>query len=192
MGRPPPPPQGIPGNYTAMNGIRLHCAGGNAEQHSVVESQSGRGGAGANDPLGWGAWSKLPRCPTGRCRVAFSFLVEAPTTPGDNMAANNARLRCSDGAELEGPGLAWGDNWSEPRPKGICGSQIKIEPPTGLRDDTAVNDVRFFLLSPWTPSLPSPWPHFWLIPPPAAKASLSWLWSRFRDRKLCLLVFLLT
>lgn len=128
------PPQGIPGDDTAMNGVRLHCTRGNAEH--VVESQSGR----------WGAWSEPLWCPFGSFLVAFSLRVEAPVIPGDNTAANNVRFRCSDSTELEGPGLAWGDfgNWSEPCPKGICGLQIKIEQPRGLRDDTAVNDLRFF------------------------------------------------
>ena len=43
--------------------------------------------------------------PKGDFIMASSFLAEAPMTPGDSMAANNARFRCSDGAELEGPGL---------------------------------------------------------------------------------------
>ncbi|XP_070250029.1 vitelline membrane outer layer protein 1 homolog [Myotis yumanensis] len=128
------PPQGIPGDDTAMNGIRLHCSRGHK-----VESESGR----------WGAWSEPLWCPHGSFLVAFSLRVEAPTTIGDNTGANNLRFRCSDGKELEGPGLAWGDfgSWSEPCPKGICGLQTKIQRPRGLPDDTAVNDVRFFCCS---------------------------------------------
>lgn len=101
-----------------------------------MESQSGR----------WGAWSEPQWCPGGGFLVAFSLRVEVPTTPGDNTAANNVLFRCSDSTELEGPGLAWGDfgDWSEPCPKGMCGLQTKIERPRGLRDDTALNDVRFF------------------------------------------------
>ncbi|XP_036308344.1 vitelline membrane outer layer protein 1 homolog isoform X1 [Pipistrellus kuhlii] len=127
-------PQGISGDDTAMNGIRLHCSRGR-----TVESESGR----------WGAWSEPQWCPRGGFLVAFSLRVEAPKTLGDNTGANNVRFRCSDGTELEGPGLAWGDfgKWSEACPKGICGAQTKVQASRGLLDDTALNDVRFFCCS---------------------------------------------
>ncbi|CAK7317281.1 Vitelline membrane outer layer protein 1 homolog [Vulpes lagopus] len=131
------PPQGISRDDTALNGIRLHCSRGNAERNTqVVESQSGR----------WGSWSEPLWCPGGGFLVAFSLSVEARQTLGDNTAANNVRFRCSDSTELERPGLAWGDfgKWSKPCPKGVCGLQTKVEPPMGLQDDTALNDVRFF------------------------------------------------
>ncbi|CAI9162930.1 unnamed protein product [Rangifer tarandus platyrhynchus] len=130
------PRQGIPGDDTALNGIRLHCTRGQVDLNAhVVESQSGR----------WGRWSESLWCPVGGFLVAFSLRVEAPVTFGDNTAANNVRFLCSDGTELQGPGLTWGDfgDWSESCPKGICGLQTKIEQPQGLRDDTAINDARF-------------------------------------------------
>nr|XP_031530826.1 vitelline membrane outer layer protein 1 homolog isoform X2 [Vicugna pacos] len=48
------PQQGALGDDTALNGIRLHCVGNAALDTHVAESQSGRCGAGAEDPLGWG------------------------------------------------------------------------------------------------------------------------------------------
>ncbi|XP_074167802.1 vitelline membrane outer layer protein 1 homolog [Sminthopsis crassicaudata] len=131
------PPQGIPGDDTSLNGVRLHCARGDAERNThVVTSQSGR----------WGTWSEPQWCPDGGFLAAFSLRVEEPSTPGDNTAANNVRFRCSGSEELEGPGLEWGKfgSWSDDCSKGICGLQTKLEPPSGLRDDTALNDVRFF------------------------------------------------
>lgn len=100
-------------------------------------------------PRRWGAWSEPLWCPRRGFLVAFSLRVEAPETYGDNTAANNVRFRCSDGTELEGPGLTWGDfgEWSKPCPKGMCGLQTKVEQPRGLWDDTALNDVRFFCCS---------------------------------------------
>nr|XP_002718872.2 vitelline membrane outer layer protein 1 homolog [Oryctolagus cuniculus] len=131
------PSQGLPGDDTALNGVRLHCTRGNAERNThVVESQSGR----------WGAWSEPLWCPGGGFLVAFSLRVEPSTTLGDNTAANNVRFRCSDGTELEGPGQTWGvfGDWSGSCPKGVCGLQTKVERPRGLRDDTALNDLRLF------------------------------------------------
>uniref|UniRef100_A0A2K5TV89 Vitelline membrane outer layer protein 1 homolog n=1 Tax=Macaca fascicularis TaxID=9541 RepID=A0A2K5TV89_MACFA len=131
------PSQGILGDDTALNGIRLHCVRGSVLGNTqVVDSQSGS----------WGEWSEPLWCRGGAYLVAFSLRVEAPTTLGDNTAANNVRFRCSDGEELQGPGLSWGDfgDWSDPCPKGVCGLQTKIQGPRGLSDDTALNDVRLF------------------------------------------------
>ncbi|XP_052614072.1 vitelline membrane outer layer protein 1 homolog isoform X1 [Peromyscus californicus insignis] len=131
------PPQGIPGDDTALNGIRLHCTRGNAKQNThVVESQSGS----------WGSWSEPLWCPGTHFLVAFSLRVEPFSFPGDNTSVNNVRFRCSDGVELEGPGLSWGDygDWSNSCAKGVCGLQTKIQKPRGPRDDTGLNDVRIF------------------------------------------------
>ncbi|XP_027713053.1 vitelline membrane outer layer protein 1 homolog [Vombatus ursinus] len=133
-------PQGIPGDDTALNGVRLHCALGNAESNTpVVESQSGR----------WGAWSEPLWCLDGGFLTAFSLRVEDSSTPGDNTAANNVRFRCSGGEELEGHGLEWGEfgSWSDSCAKGVCGLQTKQEAPRGIWDDTALNDLRLFCCS---------------------------------------------
>lgn len=107
------------------------------------------GAAGAERPplfCRWGAWSEPVWCPDRGFLTAFALRVEAAETPGDNTAANNVRFRCSDGSELEGPGLSWGEfgEWSDACSKGVCGLQTKIEAPRGLGDDTALNDLRLF------------------------------------------------
>ncbi|KAK2111557.1 hypothetical protein P7K49_011303 [Saguinus oedipus] len=154
------PPQGH-GDDTALNGIRLHCALRNALGNAhATESKSGRWGTGAKDPrdnevigllvnggarkastspfpLQVGEWSEPSWCPGSSFLVAFSLRVEPPIGKGDDTAVNNVRFRCSDGKELEGPGLSWGDfgDWSPPCPKGVCGLQTKIEGPLGSGDD---------------------------------------------------------
>ncbi|XP_036051141.1 vitelline membrane outer layer protein 1 homolog [Onychomys torridus] len=129
------PPQGIPGDDTALNGIRLHCTRGNAKQNThVVESQSGS----------WGSWSEPVWCPGTHFLVAFSLRVEPFSFPGDNTAVNNVRFRCSDGVELEGPGLNWGDygDWSDSCAKGVCGLQTKTHTTQHKRgDDRKAHDL---------------------------------------------------
>ncbi|XP_033025217.1 vitelline membrane outer layer protein 1 homolog [Lacerta agilis] len=129
---------------TALNGIRLFCTrGGRGDKHEArtVESQSGP----------WGQWSPPSWCPEGTYLTRFSLRVEQ-TRRGihDDMGATNARFACSGGANLEGRGLSWGEygEWSPPCRKGMCGIQTKQDPVRGaLRDDTALNDVRFFCCS---------------------------------------------
>ncbi|XP_008854122.1 vitelline membrane outer layer protein 1 homolog [Nannospalax galili] len=129
--------QGI-GDDTALNGIRLHCSRGNV-QPLAVESESGK----------WGMWTTPLWCSDRSFLVAFSLRVEHSSFL-DSTAANNIRFRCSDGLELEGSGLKWGEygEWSKSCSKGICGLQTKLEKPRdSFRDDTALNDVILFCCS---------------------------------------------
>ncbi|XP_015283367.1 PREDICTED: vitelline membrane outer layer protein 1 homolog [Gekko japonicus] len=133
--------QGLTNDDTGMNGIRLHCTRGDRHPAHDVESQSGM----------WGKWSEPLWCPPGGYLQRFSLRVEKVRGGmKDNMGATNIRFTCSGGETLEGHGLSWGEYgvWSPRCPKGLCGVQTKQEMPRGaLRDDTALNDVRFLCCS---------------------------------------------
>ncbi|XP_025047875.1 vitelline membrane outer layer protein 1 homolog [Alligator sinensis] len=105
----------------------------------TVESQSGK----------WGIWSQPKWCPHHGYLVRFSLRVQPPQHGflHDNLAATNARFTCSGGETLEPPGPDWGEwgVWSQSCTKSICGIETRQEAPRGMgKDDTALNDVRFF------------------------------------------------
>ncbi|CAH2272685.1 Hypothetical predicted protein [Pelobates cultripes] len=132
--------QGMQGLYddTALNGIRLHCSEfcvQHEEERKVFRSDAGS----------WGEWKPIRWCLRG-FMVAFTLRVEEHKTVGDNTAANNINFMCSKGEYLEGEGMIWGSYgaWSNRCDNGICGIQTKVQENQGLlRDDTALNDVRF-------------------------------------------------
>ncbi|XP_063305799.1 vitelline membrane outer layer protein 1 homolog [Pelobates fuscus] len=129
--------QGMQGLYddTALNGIRLHC----------VRCQSPHNEMTINSTVAdWGKWGPTFWCPYGYL-MAFSLRVEGSQGKGDDTAANNIKLKCSDGSILEGNGLSWGTygDWSDNCTTGVCGMESKVEDPQPVGDNTALNDVRF-------------------------------------------------
>ncbi|XP_015262858.1 PREDICTED: vitelline membrane outer layer protein 1-like [Gekko japonicus] len=124
--------QGSFSDDTSLNGIRLICT-----DDSVITSAVGK----------YGTWLDAHYCPSGFL-ASFSLRVSKERL-FDNMAANNIKFKCTDGSELEGNGLAWGEygKWSKScEEAGICGIQTKVDTHKGIfsLDNTGLNDVKFF------------------------------------------------
>ncbi|CAH2272681.1 Hypothetical predicted protein [Pelobates cultripes] len=123
------------GDDTALNGIELFCTSGPTTDttHSISSTVGP-----------WGKWTVPIWCRNGfLCR--FQLRVEKPVGKEDDTAANNIKFWCTDGSELEGQGLDWGEYGtpSSTCRKGISGIVTRVEPSQGNDDDTALNDVQF-------------------------------------------------
>ncbi|KAM9388355.1 LOW QUALITY PROTEIN: vitelline membrane outer layer protein 1-like [Phaethornis superciliosus] len=106
---------------TALNGIRLHC------EDSVTESMVGE----------WGTWTSFQLCPG---YLIFLLRTEKSQGGGDDTAE---QFRCADETVLIGDELSWSCFGPWRKRCNICGLQTKTESP-GLRDDTALNNMKFF------------------------------------------------
>ncbi|XP_048349993.1 vitelline membrane outer layer protein 1-like [Sphaerodactylus townsendi] len=129
------PNRGFLYDNTALNGIRLHCSDGEIISSSIVH---------------YSPWTAEKSCKSGYL-TSFSLRVSAHQWMLDDTAANNIKFKCSDGAVLEGSGLAWGKygSWSQSCSKGgICGIQTRVENhKPHVRDHTGLHDVKFFCCS---------------------------------------------
>ncbi|NXX55235.1 VMO1 protein, partial [Scopus umbretta] len=114
---------------TALNGICLHC-----QDDSIFLCLLF---------VGWGTWTSFQVCPGGYL-ITFSLRTEKSQGEGDDTAANNIQFRCSDATVLVGDGLSWGRFGPWSKSCKICSLQTKVEPPQGLQDDRALNNVKFF------------------------------------------------
>uniref|UniRef100_A0A8C5T439 VMO1 protein n=1 Tax=Malurus cyaneus samueli TaxID=2593467 RepID=A0A8C5T439_9PASS len=110
--------------FPAISWIHLHC-----QDDSVT--------------IEWGTWISFQVCPGGYL-ISFSLRREESQGGGDDTAANNIQFRSSHEAVLVGDVLLWGTFGSWTNSCKICGLQTKAEPPQGLQDDTALNNVKFF------------------------------------------------
>ncbi|KAG8547021.1 hypothetical protein GDO81_029313 [Engystomops pustulosus] len=128
-------PLGSDGDDTALNAIRLYCASPSTRdtQETITSSESS-----------WGDWTPVSWCPSGHL-MSFALQVEPKQGDGDDTAANNIMMQCSDHTVLTGKGGYWGTfgSWSWTCPSGICGIQTRVEGKQGRGDDTALNDVKF-------------------------------------------------
>ncbi|XP_044138687.1 vitelline membrane outer layer protein 1 homolog [Bufo gargarizans] len=121
------------GDDTALNGIGLFCAYPNGSPAGMITSSVSQ----------WGRWGNGLWCQ--KHLAAFRLQVEPSQSKGDDTAANNMEMLCSDPKHLIGIGGHWGTygSWSPSCYTGICAIKTKVEAPQGRGDDTALNDVQF-------------------------------------------------
>ncbi|XP_045168851.2 vitelline membrane outer layer protein 1-like [Mercenaria mercenaria] len=135
---------------TALNAIKLVCESLEGNESGEITSTQGH----------WGSWVGRTFCPSesgGRLHLT-SFDLQVQQKQGffkDDTAANYVKFRCRSGSGRQyeivkppGHGLfgTWGA-WSDECTLGtsICGIMTRVEKPRGpFRDDTALNDVKFY------------------------------------------------
>ncbi|XP_075061813.1 vitelline membrane outer layer protein 1 homolog [Mixophyes fleayi] len=132
------PPQGT-GDDTAVNGVRLHCV---RCKHPHNETTI------TSDVAPWGNWTEPQWCNFG-VLSKFIMRVEGDQGRGDDTAVDNIKFQCSDGKEMEGPFILWGQYgkaWSESCTNGISGLKTKVQgkEQDGVDDNTGLNDVQFY------------------------------------------------
>ncbi|XP_070605819.1 vitelline membrane outer layer protein 1-like [Erythrolamprus reginae] len=119
--------------------LTIVCCLGNPEIqdiHRIINVENGGG---------WGFWGSNSFCPQGYAD-GFSLKVEVPQGSGDDTAVNGIRLHCSDGGYIQSAVGPWGA-WTRYQ---YCRStyylvsfNLRVEPPQGSGDDTAVNNIQF-------------------------------------------------
>jgi pimeloyl-ACP methyl ester carboxylesterase len=134
------------GDDTALNAVRLHCAGPNATYPSVV----------AHD--GWyGSWHPSAVCSGTSYLSGAALRLEGSQGSGDDTGANDVRFRCSNGTDIQAPGGmgygSWGATNSCPAGTAVCGVQVRTEGLQGDGDDTAMNGMRLACCS--QPTVPA-------------------------------------
>ncbi len=135
------PNQGVAGDDTALNGIRLNCNDRNTGAWTANVTSS---------TAAWGSWLGVAMCPQNS--------IESPLTQGnvqlessqgvlDDTAANRMAGSCRLGGANVQPAsnTTWGTwrGWAAcPAGTAVCGIRTRVEASQGIDDDTALNGVK--------------------------------------------------
>ena len=125
---------------TALNSIELTCVNG-----GVINPHHGH----------WGKWTQYKKCSEGA--YIIGAMLQSEPEQGDlydDSAANNLKIKCSDGTEKHDPLHGWEGghegswgSWGSCSDTGgyICGLRVKMEEEHWLWrvDETALNQVQF-------------------------------------------------
>ncbi|XP_063886967.1 vitelline membrane outer layer protein 1 homolog [Scylla paramamosain] len=129
-------PQGIFGDDTALNSVRLYC--------QSAATQAARGSVTSAEQC-WGVWREARACEAGTFLRGVRLWAEEPQGVLDDVGATDVDMVCGDGRVLNGGGVCWGDHsdWLAcPQGYAICGIRTRVEKLAGLMgDNTAVNDL---------------------------------------------------
>lgn len=129
-------PQGS-GDDSALNAIELSCLDDLGRMYK----------ASAHDGL-YGSWSRdIAFCANGSVMVGGSIRFEGNQRSGDDSAANDVKVRCSDGNDIQANGGLTYGSWQSrstcPTNSSVCGVKVRFEKGQGSGDDTALNAVEF-------------------------------------------------
>jgi pimeloyl-ACP methyl ester carboxylesterase len=124
------------GDDTALNAVELRCMDDAGELYT----------ASSHDGL-FGSWYDFSFCPKGSVIVGGAIRFESNRGSGDDTGANNVRVRCSDGTDVQAPGGmgygSWNGNVACDAGTSVCGIKVRFEGNQGGGDDTALNAVEF-------------------------------------------------
>ncbi|MEO8213173.1 MAG: hypothetical protein ABI560_08270, partial [Myxococcales bacterium] len=120
---------------TTLNAVQLEC----------MDAQGNLSTALAHDGL-YGGWHEKAFCAQGGFVTGGAVRFTPPRGSRDDTSANDARLRCSTGADVTAPGGIASGTWLStqtcPASTSVCGISVRVEPGQGSDDDTALNAVR--------------------------------------------------
>ncbi|WP_122266596.1 metallophosphoesterase [Pseudomonas syringae] len=116
---------------TAINAIVMYC-----NNNQVLRSEE----------AGWGDWTAIVRCPSGKAVDGFQLKMEAHQGNGDDTAVDSVRLVCEGDQYIAAPydtnyGV-WRKTYRCPTGMVATGFETRVEIYQGSDDDSALNGMR--------------------------------------------------